>query len=75
MQPIVAHKSKGFWKVLPNQRQFFDDLAKELNIQRSDDWAQIKVSQVLQKKGGIGVLAHYGGSLFKGNYCDYCLKA
>jgi hypothetical protein len=69
--------SSGFWKDIQNQRKFFLDAQKELNIQSPEDWYKVTTSQIA-KLGGSGLLylrkngyaylqrtSHYKASLSK----------
>jgi hypothetical protein len=59
------YKQKGYWKDVENQRLFFDQIVKKLNIQTQEDW-QGKYSEIIEA-GGNFVNVHYNGSLVKGN--------
>jgi hypothetical protein len=54
----------GHWDNIQNQREYFDWLAKELNIQDPSEWQNVSYQTVVAYKGG-GVLANYGNSIFK----------
>jgi hypothetical protein len=58
-------KPAGYWNDINNQRTFFDDLAKSLNIQKPEDWNNVSLRTVLEK-GGYFVNSIYKGSLPKG---------
>jgi hypothetical protein len=47
--------SKGFWNTIENQRSFFLQLEKQLNIKNFEDWYNISVQQV-NKLGASGLL-------------------
>ena len=54
-----------FWEDIKNQKNFFDWLGKELQIEDVEDWYHIKAADV-DKKGGCGLLInYYGGSIIK----------
>jgi hypothetical protein len=61
------HRHRDYWRSLTNQRQFFDDLAVELDIQRPEDWYRITNKLVLER-GGYFIKNLYGGSLIRGIY-------
>jgi hypothetical protein len=56
----------GYWKDINNQRTFFDNLGRELNIQQPEDWYTVDVRTVV-KKGGSFIHYHYNSSLIEGN--------
>jgi len=59
--PVIGH-----WKSLSNQREYFDNLAKKLDIKEPDDWYYISVRQIEKQFGGRGILnRYYNGSLIK----------
>jgi hypothetical protein len=49
---------------LKNQREYFDWLAKQLDIKTPDDWYNVKLADV-DKLHGAGLLHQYGNSLVK----------
>jgi hypothetical protein len=49
----------GYWNNKYNQRIFFDDLGKTLNIKSLDDWNHVKLKTVLEH-GGYFIKYHYG---------------
>ena len=51
-------KPKGHWNKLLNQRQFFDELGKKLNITKPEDWLSVKKKEI-NDHGGYGILYHY----------------
>jgi hypothetical protein len=55
----------SYWDNMDNQRAFFRQLSKELNIERPEDWYQVRLVDVHNRKGA-GLLAKYNGSLIKG---------
>jgi hypothetical protein len=61
----ITHKPKGYWNDTDNQRQFFEQLAFQLNIQNPDDWYSVNLRTVV-KLGGSFLYSHYDGSLIRG---------
>jgi len=57
-------KPSGYWKDLKNQRDFFDDLAKKLKIEKQEDWYSVQSKQISQN-GGAGLLNRYTNSPYK----------
>jgi hypothetical protein len=55
------------WKSQANQRKFFDKIAKDLGIRDVKEWDNVKLSEVLSRKGGHGVLEQNNNSLPEGN--------
>jgi hypothetical protein len=53
---------RGFWENNINRIAKFDRLAKELNIQKLEDWYNVKQTTIFNK-GGRGLLYHFGNSL------------
>jgi hypothetical protein len=58
-------KPSGYWSDVKHQRQFFDQLALSLGLQKPDDWNRVTSHQVFDK-GGSFVKAYYNGSLIQG---------
>jgi hypothetical protein len=56
---------KAYWSDKDNQRFFFDQLAKTLNIKKPEDWYHVRVKTVI-KHGGYFVSNYYTGSLIRG---------
>ncbi len=54
--------SQKHWQNLETQRAFFDNLAKELQIQSPEDWHKC-TKRILDAAGGGGILRGYGGSI------------
>lgn len=44
-------RPKDYWKDIQNQRQFFNDLGKKLNIENVDDWNQVSSSTIMEHRG------------------------
>jgi hypothetical protein len=62
----TRRKPMGYWKQnLANQRKFFDRIGKLLNVQKYEDWYNIRGDQVHQL-GGAFIRKYYGGSLIGG---------
>lgn len=38
--------TRGYWTKLQNQRNFFDQLAKKLNIEKQDDWYKVSPKDI-----------------------------
>jgi hypothetical protein len=57
-------KPFGYWNELENQRQFLDNLAKELNLQTAQDWTSVTTEMVISRDGG-GLLKRFNGSLYQ----------
>ncbi len=55
--------SQGHWKYISNQRQWLDDIAKNLKITDTDGWYKVTTKVIQQQKGGSGLLSKYNGSL------------
>jgi hypothetical protein len=53
---------RGYWKDVQNQRHFFDQLAKKLNIQQPENWDKVTLKTVLSE-GGTFVNAYYNSSV------------
>jgi hypothetical protein len=53
------------WKDVRNQRYFFEELGKELNIKNIEDWKNVQAKMV-RSKGGNFINAYYNGSVSKG---------
>ena len=64
------HKPKRYWADIRNQKDFFDNLAIKLNIQKPEDWYRV-TSKMVVDEGGTFVSNNYGGSLIRGNYFLY----
>jgi hypothetical protein len=60
-------KERSNWKEVTNQRQFFDTLAKSLNVNNWEDWYSVSAGQVV-RRGGTFIKNYYRGSMIKGNY-------
>jgi hypothetical protein len=60
----LTRKPKGFWTDIKNQREFFEQIATELNVDISDpsQWNQITSHDIVQR-GGKGLLNHYSSSV------------
>jgi hypothetical protein len=46
------------WGDMKNRRSFFDSIAKDLNVQKLEDWYQVDKNEV-SKLGGGYLLNHY----------------
>lgn len=54
--------SSGYWREKSNQRNFFKEIEKKLNIREPSDWKYVSRKQVLAL-GGYSALQYYGHSL------------
>ena len=66
-------QSKGFWEDKTNQRNFMDFLAKELQLEKHNDWYKIKAKEICDY-GGRTLLCKYNHSrsrLLKELYPDH----
>jgi hypothetical protein len=61
------HVPRGYWNDVGNQRKYFDWLARELNVNKLDDWYQIGNEDVKQRDGAGILTSQYGNSLITGN--------
>jgi len=52
------------WQSIANQRHFLDWLAQQIGMKNMDGWYKVSASEV-KKRGGAGLLTHYGGSISK----------
>jgi hypothetical protein len=48
---------RGYWAYVKNQRSYFDELAKRLNIQTHEEWYSVKPKQITQRT----ILSYYNG--------------
>jgi hypothetical protein len=67
---------RNHWSSIANQRQYFDNLAKELGIFQPEDWYHV-TKDVVARRNGSGLLRLYGDSLIKALttvYPEYNLK-
>jgi len=53
-----SHVPRGFWLDKANQRDFFDDLAKKLNLEHWQDYYRIRSTEV-EENGGKTLLSMY----------------
>jgi hypothetical protein len=58
------NKPHGYWNDINNQRQFFDQLAEKLGVQRLEDWYEVDHSIVL--KEGPFISKQYNRSVLRG---------
>ncbi len=56
--------SRSIWHSISNQRQFLHEVGKEMNINRFEDWYQVKVRD-LQRHHATAILSKYHNSPFK----------
>lgn len=56
--------SRGYWSAMENRRRFLDDVKAAHAVKELSDWARVS-SRTVQNMGGMGLLAHYNGSLFE----------
>jgi hypothetical protein len=64
--PEDKSKPAGYWKVIENQRAFFDQLAIKLNIQNPDDWCKVTLEKAV-KEGGRFITRYYNSSMRLGS--------
>jgi len=50
------------WQSVANQRHFLEWLAEQVSIKDIEGWYKLSAAEV-KKRGGAGLLTHYGGSL------------
>jgi hypothetical protein len=55
---------QGYWNNLNNRKYFIDWISRELKVYKPDDWYIIGKNSIISKGGG-GLLAYYGNSLYK----------
>lgn len=61
-KPWLFNKTpQSFWTNLYNRRRYFDWLADELNIERTEDWYNYKLQDVVDR-AGVSVVALYNWS-------------
>lgn len=60
----VPQFPKGFWVDTENQKRFLNGIAKELSIEKYEDWYRVKSSEI-SKRGGESLLTRYGDSMIK----------
>jgi len=53
---------KGYWRILGNQRKWFDMVRELLHVDSIDDWYRVNTTRVVGH-GGRELLKQYGGSL------------
>jgi hypothetical protein len=58
--------SSGHWRDIKTQRSFFDRLARELNIEKPQDWYSVRLADVKIRGGASFMNYYYRDSLFKG---------
>ena len=65
-------QQRGYWKSEINQRHFLEQLEKELNIQKPEDWYKVGIKTVTATgKGGSFIDTYYNGSLIRGKSLFY----
>jgi hypothetical protein len=69
----IHTKPYGYWMDVANQRLFFDDLAKKLNITKPEDWYSISSRTVKQNGGHF--LSKYNTSVIQGTISNIILKS
>jgi hypothetical protein len=70
---LRPQKPIPYWKDIKNQRTFFDNAAKLLNIQKQEDWNSISL-QDLSAIGGSFIQKYYNGSIADGTLLFYFPK-
>jgi hypothetical protein len=71
-------RKEWHWDDVNNKRKFFDELAVKLDVQKPEDWNNVKVKTVIQMGGKFIKARTYNNSLrrgtFHGNYSLICNK-
>lgn len=52
------HSPKGFWEDKKNQRSFLDDLVKNLNLKKYENYYRITKKDVEENGGGTELIVH-----------------
>lgn len=65
-----ARKPTGYWADKNNQRKFFEDLAKTLDIKDQNDWYRVTTKQI-NMFGGNPVTKIHGNSLHQALACVF----
>lgn len=68
--------NSSFWNNIENQKKFLNWISKELNIQKLEDWYNVK-QEIFIEKGGYVLITKYYGNLFyflKAMYPDFNWK-
>jgi hypothetical protein len=60
-------KPKGFW-TLVQQRLFWMELERKLNIQKPEDWYTVTVEKAV-RMGANFITRQYNGSMIRGTSC------
>lgn len=63
--------SKGFWSNKSRHREFFDALAKKLEIKQPSDWRVISREKIVQHEGSALLFNYYDGSIKKALQSTY----
>ena len=54
----LQKKPRNYWKEVKNQREFFDDLGRQLGITNLDQWNRVQASTI-KEQGGASILLQY----------------
>jgi hypothetical protein len=65
-------KPVGYWQDTKNQRAFFDELAKKLNIKSVEEWRKVSYDTFIKEGGGF-VNRYYKGSILKGIFYSFSI--
>jgi hypothetical protein len=61
---IWSKVPKNYWKEIQHRRKYFDDISKQLHIQKLEDWYNISFRRALQCRGVAWIVnEYYQGSL------------
>src|SRR5882672_6668784 len=55
---LFVHVPRCFWQQRANRRRYLDWLGQQLGFQQSEDWARLRVADVLHHRGK-GLLKHF----------------
>ena len=47
--PKIYYYCKGYWNNPINQRNFFDKIAKDLKIEKPEDWYKVKTTDITSR--------------------------
>jgi hypothetical protein len=59
----LPYNTYGYWKDMKNQRSFFDNLGKKLNVKTPSDWANFPFRVIIENQGGY-LSFLYRGSMY-----------
>lgn len=64
MQTVSRRKSRGFWELKQNQRNFLDGIAYQFQIKEPKQWGTIRTQDIMKSKG-VSLILKYDGSIFE----------